>query len=209
MVQFASHARAFSVLLSVASTPLLAQADTGPALVDIREPAGVDVEAEWEALPSELSRVSDQSAVVLRGEILTTREDIGGPGPVTVVAIVVDEVLRGDATNGSVVEIEMPLDGPISGDRPANPVPVRGYDVVVFLDEDGDVVDGGIMLVEGGYAWRPSRSGVLLSPRLQRDWEDIIDPIGEYDVFSMDEIRSASAQRRTGTSNSRRSRRSK
>ena len=165
----------------------------GPAL-EYREPAGVDVEAKWGALPEELADVVGASSTSFRGEILTTREAVGGPGPMTVVAVVVDEVFRGSITAGSVVEIEIPLDGPVSGDRSTRPVPVRGYEIVAFLDNHRDVVEGGVFLVEGGFAWRPNREGVLYSPRLQRDWEEIIDPIGEYDVFSMAQVRDAAAR---------------
>jgi|GEM_PF-6330856 len=192
-----------AVIGLLASLPALALAED----VEYREPAGVDADAEWEALPDELTAVVAESTYAIRGEILTTREDIGGPGPMTVAAIVVDEWIRGDGNVGAVVEIEIPLDGPISGDRPARPVPVRGYNVIVFLDEAGDMVDGGLFLVEGGFAWRPNRAGVLLSPRLQRDWEDIIDPIGEYDVFALADVRTAAEARRSPTTSGRKARR--
>jgi hypothetical protein len=200
MPRFASLA----TLVLTAALPALASAN---GEIEYRQAPGVDVEAEWGALEADLTKVSAGASYVFSGEILTTREDIGGAGPVTVVAIVVDESLRGSVSSGSVVEVEIPLRGPVSGDRPALPVPVRGYDIVVFLDEAGDVVEGGLFLLEGGFAWRPNRSGVLLSPRLQQDWEEIIDPIADYDVFTLDTIRSITAKRRTVSSTNRRRRR--
>lgn len=178
-----------AVMCSLFSSVALAGPD-GPAL-EYREPSGVDVEAEWDALSESLVGVVDASTSAFRGEILTTREAVGGTGPITIVAVVVDEVYRGALAQGSVVEVEIPLGGPVSGDRPTRPVPVRGYEIVAFLDNHRDVVHGGVFLVEGGFAWRPNREGVLFSPRLQRDWEDVIDPIGEYDVYSMDDLRDA------------------
>ena len=127
----------------------------------------------------------------------------------TVVAVVVDEVYRGSFSAGAVVEIEIPLGGPVSGDRSSRPVPVRGYEIVAFLDGHQDVVDGGIFLVEGGYAWRPNRQGVLYSPRLQRDWEEVIDPIGEYDVFSMVALQQAAVVGGGRSAHQRRHRRSR
>jgi hypothetical protein len=200
MARFASLA---TLVLTVA-LPTLASAN---GEIEYRQAPGVDVEAEWGALEADLTKVSAGASYVFSGEILTTREDVGGAGPVTVVAIVVDESLRGSVSSGSVVEVEIPLQGPVSGDRPALPVPVRGYDIVVFLDESGDVVEGGLFLLEGGFAWRPNRSGVLLSPRLQQDWEEIIDPIADYDVFTLDTIRSITAKRRSGPTTNRRRRR--
>jgi hypothetical protein len=175
----------------------------GPGL-EYREPAGVDVEAEWDSLPEVLADVVDASSSSFRGEILTTREAVGGPGPMTIVAVVVEEVYRGSFSAGSVVEIQIPLEGPVSGDRPTRPVPVRGYEIVAFLDNHQDLVQGGVFLVEGGFAWRPNREGVLYSPRLQRDWEEVIDPIGEYDVFSLADLREAAGR---DADRSRRSRR--
>jgi hypothetical protein len=200
MARFASLA---TLVLTVA-LPTLASAN---GEIEYRQAPGVDVEAEWGALEADLTKVSAGASYVFSGEILTTREDVGGAGPVTVVAIVVDESLRGSVSSGSVVEVEIPLQGPVSGDRPALPVPVRGYDIVVFLDESGDGVEGGLFLLEGGFAWRPNRSGVLLSPRLQQDWEEIIDPIADYDVFTLDTIRSITAKRRSGPTTNRRRRR--
>jgi hypothetical protein len=191
-------------LVLTVALPTLASAN---GEIEYRQAPGVDVEAEWGALEADLTKVSAGASYVFSGEILTTREDVGGAGPVTVVAIVVDESLRGSVSSGSVVEVEIPLQGPVSGDRPALPVPVRGYDIVVFLDESGDVVEGGLFLLEGGFAWRPNRSGVLLSPRLQQDWEEIIDPIADYDVFTLDTIRSITAKRRSGPTTNRRRRR--
>jgi hypothetical protein len=180
----------FSALLASLGSGVALASPDGPQL-EYREPSGVDVEAEWNALPEALADVVEASSVSFRGEILTTRESVGGPGPMTIVAVVVDEVYQGSFSAGAVVEIEIPLGGPISGDRPNRPVPVRGYEIVAFLDGHHDVVNGGIFLIEGGYAWRPNREGVLYSPRLQRDWEDVIDPIGEYDVFSMADLQQA------------------
>lgn len=201
MVRTSLFAPAFFAL----SLPAVSAA--APDEVVYREPAGVDVEAEWAALPDEMAELSEEATHVLRGEILTTREDIGGPGPMTVVAVVVDDAYRGTVSPGSVVELEIPLEGPISGDRPSRPVPVRGYDVAVFLDETGALLDGGMFLIEGGFAWRPNRAGVLLSPRLQRDWEAIVDPIGDYDVFSLDDLEAAGRARRGPSASQRRSRR--
>ena len=198
----------FSSLLSFLSAGVALAGPDGPQL-EYREPSGVDVEAEWDALPEALADVVESSSVSFRGEILTTRESVGGPGPMTVVAVIVDEVYQGSFSPGAVVEIEIPLGGPISGDRPNRPVPVRGYEIVAFLDLHKDVVDGGIFLVEGGYAWRPNRQGVLYSPRLQRDWEEVIDPIGEYDVFPMAELREAATAGTRRSAHSRRLRRSR
>jgi hypothetical protein len=178
-----------AVVLSV--FPAVALGDVPSVDVEYHDPVGVDVDSAWAELGGVLEDLSDRSANVYRGEVLTTREDIVGVGPVTKVAIVVDETLRGPTQPGALVELYVPLEGPISGDRPQRPVPVRGYEVLVFADESGALLEGGMFIVEGGYAWRSTRRGVLMSPRLQRDWGEVIDPIGDYDVFHLDEIRGA------------------
>lgn len=159
--------------------------------VEYHEPSGVDVESAWGELDGVLEGLADRASSVYRGEVLTTREDIAGVGPVTKVAIVVDETFRGATEPGALVELYVPLEGPIAGDRPLRPVPVRGYEVLAFVDSSGALLEGGMFIVEGGYAWRSTRRGVLMSPRLQRDWSEVIDPIADYDVFHLDEVRAA------------------
>ena len=181
-------------LVPLATIPAVAaEAEPSPD-IEYRDPAGIDVDSAWGELDGVLEDLSSRAAFVYRGEVLTTREDIAGPGPVTKVAIVVDETMRGSTPPGSLVELLVPLEGPIAGDRPLRPVPVRGYNVLVFADEAGELLEGGMFIVEGGYAWRSTRRGVLMSPRLQRDWSEVIDPIGDYDVFHLDEIRSAAEE---------------
>ena len=92
-----------AVMCSLFSSVALAAPD-GPVL-EYREPSGVDVEAEWDALSESLADVVDGSKSAFRGEILTTREAVGGTGPMTIVAVVVDEVYRGGLVPGSVVEV--------------------------------------------------------------------------------------------------------
>jgi hypothetical protein len=159
--------------------------------IEYHHPKGIDDDSAWGELDAVLADLASRSSEVYRGEVLTTREDIAGPGPVTKMAIVVDETMRGSAPPGALIELLVPLQGPIAGERPQRPVPVRGYEVLVFTDSAGDLLEGGMFLIEGGYAWRSTRRGVLMSPRLQRDWEEAIDPIADYEVFSIEEVRAA------------------
>ena len=177
--------------LALCLTPMTALAAEPAPDIEYHDPAGVDVDVAWGELDEVLSDLTARSAGVFRGEVLTTREDIAGPGPVTKMAIVVDETMRGNTPPGALVELLMPLEGPIAGERPLRPVPVRGYEVLVFTDDTGALIEGGLFLIEGGYAWRSTRRGVLMSPRLQRDWDEVIDPIADYEVFSIEEIRAA------------------
>jgi hypothetical protein len=175
--------------------------------VSYSEPVGVDAEAEWASLGGELQELASASMTVVRGDILTTREDVAGFGPVTVVAIVVDEVMQGDMAVGGVVDVAVPLQGPVSGERSMMSNPVRGYEVIAFLDHRGDLVEDGLFVMEGGFAWRPNRPGLMLSPRLQQDWDQVIDPIGDYDVYTVDAVRNAAAARDAVADAGRRSRR--
>ncbi|HCH61838.1 MAG TPA: hypothetical protein DFR83_03460, partial [Deltaproteobacteria bacterium] len=79
MIRSASTVGALMVTL-VSNTAL---ASPNGAALEYREPAGVDVEAKWSALPEELADVVGASSTAFRGEILTTREAVGGPGPMT------------------------------------------------------------------------------------------------------------------------------
>lgn len=158
-------------------------------------PAAADADKAWAKNREELAALVKGASLIVRGEVLTTRDDVEAEGRVTKLAIVVRESFVGSSKEGAVVELELALGGAISGDTQTQPVPVRGYSVVVFSGENGKVLENGVFLVEGGYIWRPAREGVLMSPRLQRDWGEVADPIGDYRVFRIEDLRARADER--------------
>lgn len=177
--------------LFVASPALADPTDARPTVV-YRTPFGIDADAAWEDAAASLADLVERADRVLVGEILTTRELLGARGRSTSVSVVVDETLRGPDAVGGVLDIEVPLDGALSGEAPRRAPPVRGDVVILFLGEDGRLIDeDAVFVIEGGFAWRPRRRGVMSSPSRQRDWGALADPIGEYDVLAMSAIREA------------------
>ena len=158
----------FSALLSSLSAGVALAAPDGPQL-EYREPSGVDVEAEWDALPEELADVVEASSVSFRGEILTTREAVGGPGPMTIVAVVVDEVYKGSFGAGAVVEVESEspaeeLDGvgdpELVGNPPEAVLPAHPTSVVAAQSYDS--------LPQPSADCRPAMLNAAQYPRLLR-----------------------------------------
>ena len=108
------------------------------------------------------------------------------------VILSVDEALRGKA--GDVFELTIPV-------RPGQGSPasaVEGYQVVVFVDRGQELIDGrALFYVQAGQLWRNRRDGVFLRPSADRDWVSSIDPMVDYTIYPLDEVRQQARKRRS------------
>ena len=64
---------------------------------------------------------------------------------------------------------------------------------MIFIDAHKRVVDNGMFVLEGEYAWRNKRPDVFLNPRYDRDWS-MESPIPDYVMFSMSEVKALVVQ---------------
>ena len=62
---------------------------------------------------------------------------------------------------------------------------------VVFLDEQHNILEGGVFYLEAGYGWRPKRPGLFINPRADHDWVDELDPTKDYTLWTLEDIRAA------------------
>jgi len=122
-----------------------------------------------------LSGYSKEAHTVVIGEVLASSTNF--------VSLDVEEVLRGRVRG----PIDARLVSTSSGEVPTT---ANGYRILVFLDEDGWVIDNNAMFfVEGGYVWRNREAHTFFRPRSDRDWVDNIDPREDYTVFAIDDVR--------------------
>lgn len=140
----------------------------------------------------DLDDLAGRADRVVLGEVLTTRVESQGNGIWTVATVMVDETLSGD--RDPVVEVRVP------GGRLSNleltvvgvPKLVPGYEMLLFLDDDRIVGLGqGAFVVAGGYAWRNLDDDNFMSPSVDREWVNELDPSDSYRAFRMTEVRRA------------------
>ena len=73
---------------------------------------------------------------------------------------------------------------------------VAGYKLVVFLDAQNTLLEGGVFYLEAGYGWRPKRPGLFINPRADHDWVDELDPTKDYTLWTLEEMRAAAERPR-------------
>lgn len=140
-----------------------------------------------------LERYAELARVVVTGRILTTRDAGGDELGVRIVTMLVKDRMRGKTPFIYEFRVDPPSLDP---DRPS-PRLVHGYDVLVFVDRSGHLVDGrALYALEGGWAWRNRREGTFLKPRRDRDWVEEMDPSGEYEALSLVEVRDRVTRRK-------------
>ncbi len=177
-----------------------------PADIPVEPP---EVAASIAASMATAGRYSAEAVSVVRGEVLTTREGLNTQGRAEVLTLLVREPLRGALHAGDVLEIPISFADAVSSDGPRTYRGVRGYDVIAFLDDQGAIVDGeALYVVEGGFGWRARAPGVMMRPRLDRDWVHEIDPTGDYEVVPLSWVREAVAAAPAPELNRKRRRRS-
>jgi hypothetical protein len=118
---------------------------------------------------------------VLVGQIVAVRGDPSVLGQQEIATLLVKERLRGSAVG--LVEFTVPLQRHAGRIQPSL---IEGYEMLIFLDNSGQLLDGeGLFFLEGGFAWRNRTNRVFLRPSIDRIWSDSIDPTEDYVTFPL------------------------
>jgi hypothetical protein len=140
----------------------------------------------------DLKALSARARTIVVGEVLTSRVVSNSEGVNTVVSLLVTEVLRGKPD--PMVEFSLPGGRTKNADLTIEGTPniVEGYHLLVFMEGNQLVgLHKGMFKIEAGFAWRPKKPGMFLSPRADRDWVDDIDPNDDYTFYSLTDVRKA------------------
>ena len=90
------------------------------------------------------------------------------------------------------INVVMPYNAPyIDTDWSTVPgILVKGYPVVVFLDDQFRVVEGnGLFYTDGEYLWRNKRSELFLHPHYDREWRSQEqNPYDDYVVIPLSDV---------------------
>ncbi|MDG1481435.1 MAG: hypothetical protein P8R54_17705 [Myxococcota bacterium] len=121
-------------------------------------------------------------------EVISTGNIPADGGTYTAATLDIVEVLRGRATGTLDVRTSVAFEGD-PGMTKLGLVP--GYKLVVFLDPNNTILDGGVFYLEAGFGWRPKRTGLFINPRADHDWISEIDPSKDYTLWPLAEIREA------------------
>lgn len=144
---------------------------------------GLAPEPQPELVP--LVRHADIVAVV---EVLTVANVPEGGGHHTAATFQVIEVLRGRAEGTISARTGVAFKADPGMTRLGL---VAGYKLVVFLDDQHNILEGGVFYLEAGYGWRPKRPGLFINPRADHDWVDELDPTKDYTLWTLEDIRAA------------------
>jgi len=148
---------------------------------------------QWADDQALLDRYHRHSELALVGTILTTRDAPSGEDGGQIVTLQVQERIRGQAA----LIYEFQVDAPSADPDQVTPTLITGYDVLVFIDQSGFLMDGkALYALEGGWAWRNRRASTFLKPRMDRDWTTEMDPQRHYVALSMTEVRDRFDRRR-------------
>jgi hypothetical protein len=129
-----------------------------------------------------LQRFCRQADRVFVGKVLGTTYDPKDHS--RRVTFQVEDMLRGETD--PLIEVRLADSQVEDGEQEVEATIVRGYRMLVFIDEFGQVLDGrSMMFVEGGYAWLNRRDDVFLRPRADRDWIYQIDPSEDYATYAL------------------------
>jgi hypothetical protein len=187
---------------------------TGPPPADAALPDGGLDPDEREALldetDAELATFARLTTSALRGEVLTSRSEFVDGVRLEVLTMLVSETLRGPRRPGDVLELRVPLRGAMSGELSDTYRSVQGYEILIFVDDSGYMVHEDAMYVmEGGFGFRARDPDHLLRPRMDHDWVRSIDPVEDYSVVTIHQVREVLEEIRAGERESRRRRRSR
>ena len=128
---------------------------------------------------------ADAIAIV---KVITASNLPEGGGTYTLTNLEVIEMLRGKAPDTIEARTSIAFEGDPGMTRLGL---VPGYKLVVFLDSNHTILDGGVFYLEAGFGWRPKRPGLFINPRTNHDWIEEIDPSEHYTLWTLDEIREA------------------
>lgn len=138
---------------------------------------------------AQLQRFLDGATTVAIGKVIASRPDALSP-QAQIVSLLIEERLRGDAgaDTAGILEIAVPLVRGRSGQGEA-PV-IEGYRLLVMLDRRGALVeDAALYLVQADHLWRNRSDAVFLRPGADREWTEEIDPLQDYVVLPLADVR--------------------
>ena len=155
-------------------------------LLDGFEPSIQDAEK----VEQTLLRYAKGSKYVVIGEVLHVDRRISGSVLDREASLEVISWMRGDGDYS--ISIVMPYNAPyIDTDWSTVPgILVKGYSVVVFLDDQFRVVEGnGLFYTDGEYLWRNKRSELFLHPHYDREWmSKEQNPYDDYVVIPLADV---------------------
>jgi len=145
-------------------------------------------EDDIELIEETLQRYAKASRSVIVGEIITMRNVESNLGQDREAEVIVEKWLRG--TGGVGQTIFIPYNAPFIEEEWST-VPgkvVRGYPVIIFLDNQGRVLEGNaIFFYDGKYLWRNKRPALFLNPSYDREWVDQ-NPYDDYVVIPVKRV---------------------
>ena len=137
-----------------------------------------------------LTRYAKGSKYVVIGEVLHINRLSSGSQMDREAYLEVIGWMRGEGSMS--VQITMPYNAPyIPADWSTVPgTLVKGYTVVVFLDDQFRIVEGnGLFYTDGEYLWRNKRSELFLHPHYDREWQrESQNPYDDYVVIPMPQV---------------------
>jgi hypothetical protein len=155
-------------------------------LLDGFDPAEQDVKKVEETL----LRYAKGSKYVVIGEVTHVDRRVSGSVLDREATIEVISWMRGDGDFS--ISVVMPYNAPyIDTDWSTVPgILVKGYSVVIFLDDQMRVVEGnGLFYTDGEYLWRNKRSELFLHPHYDREWmSQEQNPYDDYVVIPLTDV---------------------
>lgn len=137
-----------------------------------------------------LRRYAKGSKYVVIGEVIHVDRRTYGSNLDREASIEVISWMRGEG--GYNISVVMPYNAPyIDTDWSTVPgILVKGYPVVVFLDDQFRVVEGnGLFYTDGEYLWRNKRSELFLHPHYDREWKSQEqNPYDDYVVIPLSDV---------------------
>ena len=149
----------------------------------------VQPKADIELIESTLKRYAIGSRYVIIGEIVTLRNLESNLGLDREAEVIVKEWIRGEGVSPQTIFI--PHNAPfVEGAWETVPGKVvRGYPVLIFLDNQGRVLEGNaIFYLDGENLWRNKRPTLFLNPRYDREWVQQ-NPYDDYLVIPMSRVK--------------------
>ena len=155
-------------------------------LLDGYEPSDEDAKKVQQTL----RRYAKGSKYVVIGEVIHVDRRTYGSNLDREASIEVISWMRGEGNYN--INVVMPYNAPyIDTDWSTVPgILVKGYPVVVFLDDQFRVVEGnGLFYTDGEYLWRNKRSELFLHPHYDREWKSQEqNPYDDYVVIPLSDV---------------------
>ena len=155
-------------------------------LLDGYEPSDEDAKKVQQTL----RRYAKGSKYVVIGEVIHVDRRTYGSNLDREASIEVISWMRGEGNYN--INVVMPYNAPyIDTDWSTVPgILVKGYPVVVFLDDQFRVVEGnGLFYTDGEYLWRNKRSELFLHPHYDREWRSQEqNPYDDYVVIPLSDV---------------------